>query len=95
MKRMMTRKKERKPRKRQNAAFAAEEIIQEAVLGAFGLLTPAQLAKALGVGITTVRKWRGMGCPCVFIGTRTAGCGSRPRYDLAEVRKWLLSSAAR
>jgi hypothetical protein len=48
------------------------------------LLTRAGLASALGVSTSQVHRWHGAGCPCVVI-------GSKPRYRLGDVTKWLES----
>lgn len=54
------------------------------------LLPPADAAAALGVCLSTLRRWRREGCPVYQIGISLAGKGSRPRYDAAAVKKWLL-----
>lgn len=54
------------------------------------LLTPADTAAAFGVCVSTLRRWRREGCPVYQIGIADAGKGSRPRYDAAAVKRWLL-----
>ena len=48
------------------------------------LITPKQLADLVGVAVSTLKKWRSIGCgpPWVRIGRRIF-------YDLAEVEKWI------
>lgn len=53
------------------------------------LCTPADTARAFGVSLSTVRYWRRAGCPVVYAGSVASGGASRPRYDLAAVKKWL------
>lgn len=51
--------------------------------------TQRELAGLLGVSVSTVRRWSRNGCPRVYIGQATSGAGSRPRYNVEEVRAWL------
>ena len=53
------------------------------------LYTRKEIAALLGVGVVTVAEWEKQGCPAIYIGKRTNGKGSRPRYDLEKVKLWL------
>ena len=56
-------------------------------------MTKTELARALRVGVGTVGKWNRAGCPRFYVGV-THGKGSRPRYDLEQVKAWLASRTA-
>ena len=53
-------------------------------------LTPRALARALGVNVSTIARWRKQGCPYeekapFAIGKKS----SRPRYNLEAVKEWI------
>lgn len=56
-------------------------------------LTKTELARAMRVSVGTVSKWNRTGCPRFYVGV-THGKGSRPRYDLEQVKAWLASRTA-
>lgn len=53
------------------------------------LKTQKEIATLFGVGVATVRRWHGKGCPRIYVGNNIKGSGSRPRYDVQQVRAWL------
>lgn len=58
-------------------------------------MPPRELARALGVSIVTIARWKKAGCPY----TETAPCfigaqASRPRYNLAAVKEWIKQQKA-
>lgn len=53
-----------------------------------------EIASLFGVSVATVRRWHRLGCPRFYVGTNCAGSGSRPRYDVQQVRAWLESRTA-
>lgn len=55
------------------------------------LKTQKEIAAHFSVGVATIRRWHGLGCPRVYVSLNQAGTGARPRYDLTEVRAWLES----
>lgn len=57
------------------------------------LLTQKELCAALGCGLYTVRELQKKGLPRVYLGNKTKGAGSRPRYSLRAVQDWLMSRA--
>lgn len=53
-------------------------------------LTPAGLAKALGVRVETIARWKKDGCPYKEAKPYGRGATStRPRYTLEQVKEWL------
>lgn len=56
------------------------------------MMTGRELAETLKVSRAIVSKWTKEGLPCSYIGkVREARRGSRPRYDMDEVKAWLRS----
>lgn len=52
------------------------------------MLKATELATELNISRMTVSNLTKCGMPCVYFGTKTTGGrGSRPRYDLEEVKK--------
>ncbi len=66
---------------------AAVARVLEAQPPAPALLTRVGLAQALDCSTATIARLRAQGCPCDVV-------GDSPRFDLAEVRKWLKERAA-
>lgn len=59
------------------------------------IYTQKQLAHTFGVAVSTVRVWHKKGCPHFYIGDKTKGSGARPRYDVQQVRAWLVERTSR
>lgn len=58
----------------------------------YTMMTGRELAETLKVSRAIVSKWTKEGLPCSYIGkVREASRGSRPRYDMDEVKAWLRS----
>ena len=58
----------------------------------YTMMTGRELAETLSVSRAIVSKWTKDGLPCFYIGkVREARRGSRPRYDVEEVKEWLRS----
>ena len=56
------------------------------------MMTGRELAETLRVSRALVSKWTKEGLPCSYIGkVRESRRGSRPRYDMNEVKAWLRS----
>ena len=51
-------------------------------------ITGRELRQALGVSAPTVTLWKQQGCPHFCLG-KSAGCGSRARFELDKVTTWL------
>lgn len=56
-------------------------------------ITGRELRQALGVSAPTVTLWKQQGCPHFCVG-KSAGCGSRPRFELDKVTAWLEARTA-
>lgn len=55
-------------------------------------ITAAELSTQLGICRSVISKLTKAGMPCVYFGTKASpGRGSRPRYDIEEVKAWLKS----